>query len=402
MQFRDPASARALGEAIAREVRAMGRRRITLMHVCGSHEQAIARFGLRSALPEALEVVMGPGCPVCVTDPSEVDEAVALALSGRRVVTYGDMVRVPGSGGSLSDARAEGARVEVVYGPAQALEVARAHPSEEVVFFASGFETTAVTTAAVIAQGLPPNLSVLTAHRYIPPAMQAVAGLPGSRVAGFLAAGHAAAITGSAVFEPLARERRLPVVVAGFEPLDVLAALVALLALVREGRAEVVNAYPRAVSGEGNLAAQALLWRVFELASGPWRGLGEIPHGTLRLRPAYAPCDARVRFAPELRSRRARDLGGAAAAARRALEAQCRCGQIMTGQAQPTDCALFGGACTPEQPVGACMVSSEGSCRIWHTHAAAPEPVATGRGPSRPATAACASAWAAWRGAGGG
>ena len=377
MQFRDPARARELCTAIAREVRASGREHITFMHVCGSHEQAIARFGLRAALPAALEVVMGPGCPVCVTDAGEVDEAVALSLAGPTVVTYGDMLRVPGSARSLAGAISDGGRVEVVYGPAQAVDLARARPRDELVLFASGFETTAVATAAVLAQGLPPNLTVLSAHRFIPPAMEAVAALPGSRVDGFIAAGHAAAITGSDAFTGLARSRAVPVAVAGFEPLDVLAALLALLQLLRAGRCEVVNAYPRAVTARGNQVAQARLWEAFEPATGRWRGLGEIPGGNLRLRALHRAADARVRFGLAGTTATVETSAAASSAAMagdpaRALEARCLCGRIMTGQARPTDCPLFGGACAPEHPVGACMVSSEGCCRIWHVHGGSP------------------------------
>src|SRR5512142_237521 len=237
LKFRDPETARKLAGTIARVTKEIGRSPVSVMHVCGSHEQAIAKFGLRAAFPKDLNVIMGPGCPVCITDVPEVDEAVALALQGVRVATYGDMLKVPGTFRSLADAQGEGAHVDVVYSVAQAVELARKNPGEQVVFFASGFETTAVATAAVIVAGVPENFSVLSAHKYIPPAMEIVMGMPGSHIEGFLAAGHAAAITGAAVFEPLAKRHRVPVVVAGFEPLDVLAALVKLVELVKENRA---------------------------------------------------------------------------------------------------------------------------------------------------------------------
>ena len=201
LKFRDPARAKALAEALRREVAALGRP-ASVMHVCGSHEQAIARFGLRSAFPRELSVIMGPGCPVCVTDTPEVDEAVALARQGVRISTYGDMLRVPGTVKSLADAVADGAKVDVVYSVNQAIEVAEKHPDEQCVFFASGFETTAVATAAALVHGVPANFSVLSAHKYIPPAMEIVAEMPDTTVEGFLAAGHAAAITGAAGFEP--------------------------------------------------------------------------------------------------------------------------------------------------------------------------------------------------------
>jgi len=226
------------------------------MHVCGSHEQSIAKFGLRTLLPRPLNVIMGPGCPVCVTDVPEVDEAVALALDGKIIATYGDMLRVPGSSRSLADAHAEGARIEVLYSASEAVELAR-DTTDEVVFFASGFETTAVATAAVVLDDPPPNFSVLSAHKYIPPVMEIVAEMPGNRVEGFLAAGHAAAITGSAIFERFVEHHRIPVVVAGFEPLDILAGLVKLLELIRDRSMRVENMFPRCVTPEGNRNAQA-------------------------------------------------------------------------------------------------------------------------------------------------
>jgi hydrogenase expression/formation protein HypD len=364
LQFRDPIRARALGAALQRLVDGLGRQ-VSVMHVCGSHEQAIARFGLRSAFPRELEVIMGPGCPVCVTDCPEIDEAVALSRQGVRVTTYGDMLRVPGTSRSLADAVAEGGKIESVYSVIQAVEVAERHPDEEVVFFASGFETTAVATAAVLLAGVPRNFSVLSAHKYIPPAMEIVAEMPGSKVEGFLAAGHAAAITGSDVFLPFVERHRLPVVVGGFEPLDVLAALVRLVELIAERRPAVENMYPRCVTARGNAAAQEKLWKVFRLHGGRWRGIAHIPNGNLRLRDEWAHVDARRRFTIDLAS-----LWDHAPSA----QAQaCICGDIMAGLKSPTDCRLFGTECTPEAPVGACMVSAEGCCRIWHTYGGVPD-----------------------------
>jgi hydrogenase expression/formation protein HypD len=365
--FRDPARAHALRDALERlTAHRSAQDPLAVMHVCGSHEQAIARFGLRAALPPTLRVIMGPGCPVCVTDAPEVDEAVALADAGLRVATYGDMLRVPGSARSLDDARAAGARVEVVYGVAQAAAAAAAAPDEPLVFFASGFETTAVATAAVLLRDPPPNLFVLSAHKYIPPVMEIVAEMPETRVEGFLAAGHAAAITGWGVFEPFVARHRIPVVVGGFEPLDLLAGFAALAALARAGEARVVNAFPRMVTREGNRRALEQLWTVFEPAGGEWRGIARVPNGNLRLRPAFAARDARRRFADAL---------AAAPPPGRAPRAdECRCGDILAGIASPSDCALFGGACTPAAPVGACMVSSEGTCRIWSEYGGATRP----------------------------
>jgi hydrogenase expression/formation protein HypD len=364
LKFRDPPTARALAGALARVLAEIGRAPVSVMHVCGSHEQAIAKFGLRAVFPRGVDVIMGPGCPVCITDCPEVDEAVVLAGQGVHVATYGDMLRVPGTVASLADAQAEGARVHVVYSVAQAAELART-TAEEVVFFATGFETTAVATAAVILRDPPPNFSVLSAHKYIPPVMEIVAEMPGARVEGFLAAGHAATITGWAIFERFVERHRIPVVVAGFEPLDILAGLVKLLELIRDGRPRVANMYPRCVTREGNRRAQEQLWQVFRPMGGRWRGIAHVPNGNLRLRDEWAHVDARRRFRI--------DVSGLWDGAPPGLAQDCICGNIMAGIASPTDCALYGKACVPDAPVGACMVSSEGTCKIWYQYGGHPD-----------------------------
>jgi len=365
LEFRDPARARQLTAALSQTVGSIGRT-VSVMHVCGSHEQAIAKYGLRASFPRGLNVIMGPGCPVCITDMPEIDEAVALALHGVRIATYGDMLRVPGTAGSLGDAHAAGARIDVVYSIMQAVDLART-TSEPLVFFATGFETTAVATAAVILAGPPDNFSVLSAHKYIPPVMEIVAEMPDSRVEGFLAAGHAATITGWGIFEPFVARHGTPVVVAGFEPLDILAALLRLVELVRDGRATVENMFPRCVTRDGNRNAQQQLWRVFTPIGGQWRGIAHVPNGNLRLRDEYAQVDARRRFAIDAASLWHR--------APSTLVRQCICGNIMAGIASPHDCPLFGKECQPDMPVGACMVSSEGTCKIWHQYGGATCPL---------------------------
>jgi hydrogenase expression/formation protein HypD len=365
LKFRDPVRARELTSVLHSLVQSLGRAPVTLMHVCGTHEQAIARFGLRAQLPPALRVIMGPGCPVCVTDQTEVDEGVALALQGVHIATYGDMLRLPGSSKSLADAQSLGAKVDVVYSATQAMELALAHPDEPLVFFASGFETTAVATAAILLSEPPKNFSVLSAHKYVPTAMEAVARLPEARVEGFLAAGHAAVITGYGLFEEFAQRHKVPVVVAGFEPLDILAALVKVVEMIRDRDIGAANAYPRCVTREGNRRAQESLWRVFETADGPWRGIGVIPEGNLQIRDEFAGFDARRRFAI--------DVSGLKQVAVSDLSRRCLCGKIMVGLVEPTDCPLFGQQCVPDSPVGACMVSSEGTCRIWHQYGGRPD-----------------------------
>jgi hydrogenase expression/formation protein HypD len=359
LKFRDPARGAALSAALAKTVKEIGRAPVSVMHVCGSHEQAIARYGLRTAFPQDLHVIMGPGCPVCITDQPEVDEAVALARQGVRIATYGDMLRVPGTAVSLADTQAEGARVEVVYSIDQAIALAQASP-DPLVFFATGFETTAVATAAAILAGLPANLFILSAHKYIPPVMEIVAEMPDSKIEGFIAAGHAATITGWGIFDAFVARHHLPVVVAGFEPLDILAALVRLAELIRDRDCRVDNMFPRCVSREGNLVAQRQLWDVFTPIGGRWRGIAHVPNGNLRLLDRWSHLDARQRFAI--------DLTALWDAAPSLLSQQCLCGDIMSGLKAPADCRLFGADCLPDNPVGACMVSSEGTCRIWYEY----------------------------------
>ena len=364
LKFRDPSKARELAGALSRLTQQIGRSPVSVMHVCGSHEQAIAKFGLRSTFPRDLNVIMGPGCPVCITDTPEVDEAVVLAGQGIHVATYGDMVRVRGTVKSLGDVQAEGAKIHVVYSVVQAVELAR-QMTEELVFFASGFETTAVATAAVILKDPPNNFSVLSAHKYIPPVMEIVAEMPETKVEGFLAAGHAATITGWEIFEPFVERHGIPVVVAGFEPLDILSGLVKLLEVIRDGQKRVVNMFPRCVTRAGNLMAQEQLWKVFRPVGGRWRGIAHVPNGNLRLRDEWSHLDTRKRFRI--------DVSTLWDYAPPALVQDCICGDIMAGISSPTQCKLFGGDCVPETPVGACMVSSEGTCKIWYQYGGHPD-----------------------------
>jgi len=364
LEFRDPEKA----EAIARKLEQLGEALedppATIMHVCGSHEQSIAKFGIRSMLPDTVRLIMGPGCPVCITDMPEVDEAVALAEQGVTVATYGDMLKVPGTTKSLDDARAEGADVRIVYSAADVVDIAEAEDGE-VVFFATGFETTAAPTAAVLLDDPPENLSVLSAHKYVPPAMEIVAEMPDTDIQGYLAAGNAAIITGSGVFESIADEHDLPVVVGGFEPLDILAGITKLVEMIGEGEAAVENAYPRCVTEAGNERAQEQLWEVFEAESGEWRGIAEIPGANLVLCEEYAAWDATERF--DIDTAHLRDESASR------LADDCICGDIMAGKAKPTDCDMFGEECTPQDPVGACMVSSEGTCKIWFEYGGRPD-----------------------------
>jgi len=361
LKFRDPEAAEELAADIEAQMERIDEP-VEIMHVCGSHEQVIAKFGLRSMLPAELSITMGPGCPVCVTNMPEVDEAVALAEAGKTVATYGDMFRVPGSVKSLADAKSEGASVEVVYSASDAVDLAEENPEEDIVFFATGFETTAAPTAAVLQADPPENFYVLSAHKYVPPAMEVVAEMPDTDVDAFLAAGHAATITGYGLFEEFTDEYDTPVVVGGFEPLDVLYGVRRILEFLEAGESGLDNAYPRGVSREGNAAAMGAIDDVFELTSGEWRGIAEIPEANFVLRDAYAAHSARQQFDVD-----------AVDGAGDPLTEECICGDIMAGTAAPEECDLFGEECTPSNPVGACMVSDEGTCKIAHEYGGQPD-----------------------------
>jgi hydrogenase expression/formation protein HypD len=351
----DRASAEALGGRAARALERSGRERVRLMEVCGTHTMAIFASGVRALLPRGLELISGPGCPVCVTPPEYLDRAIAVARThGTTIATFGDMVRVPASGGaSLERERASGLDVRVVYSPLDALALARAEPDLKVVFLAVGFETTTPTVAAVVKRAREEgvaNFSVLAAPKLIPPAMDAVLE-GGARIDGFICPGHVSVIIGTRAYEPLVEKRGVPCVVAGFEAGDVLLAVAMLAEQVADGAAEVGNAYPRAVSRDGNPAARAVVDEVFEVADAPWRGLGVIPASGLRVREEFAAHDAE----------RAYPVDEAKLPPPR-VPAGCRCGDVLAGRVAPAECPLFGKACRPDAPVGPCMVSSEGSC----------------------------------------
>jgi hydrogenase expression/formation protein HypD len=363
-EFRDGELARRIGAAIAAE--AAPARRYSFMEFCGGHTHAISRYGVLELLPPNVRMVHGPGCPVCVLPIGRIDQAIGLALrQGAIVCTYGDTMRVPASESlSLIRAKARGADIRMVYSAADALAVARAHPDREVVFFAIGFETTTPPTALAIrqakAEGLR-NFSVLCCHVLTPSAITHILESPEVReygtvpIDGFVGPAHVSIIIGSAPYEHFAEEYRKPVVIAGFEPLDVMQAILMLIRQVNQGRAEVENEFTRAVTREGNRKAQALVSEVFELRpSFEWRGLGEVPYSALKIREAYAEYDAERRF----------DLAYRSVPDNRA----CECGAILRGVKRPTDCKLFGTVCTPENPMGSCMVSSEGACAAHYTY----------------------------------
>ena len=321
-------------------------RKYAFMHICGTHEASIARSGLRSVLPKDLKIVMGPGCPVCITPQGEIDAALELAEKDCILATYGDLLRVPGSKGSLDSSEGD---VRVVQGVHKAVEIAE-KTHREVVFVSVGFETTAPTVAATILQSPPENFSILSLHRLVPPAMKWLLEQGEAQLDGFMLPGHVCAVMGYEEYEQFP----VPQVVAGFEPEDILLGLLMLVNQVREGRAEVENAYPRVVCREGNVRAKTLMFEVFEPFDAEWRGFPVIPRSGLRLKERFSAYDAQKKFDVEIRHV---DTHSA-----------CICDQVLRGVAQPPDCKLFGKACTPRRPVGACMVSHEGACKIWYLY----------------------------------
>jgi hydrogenase expression/formation protein HypD len=364
-EFRDGALARKLATAIAREAEAG--RSYAFMEFCGGHTHAISRYGVTDLLPANVRMIHGPGCPVCVLPIGRIDMAIGLALAHREVIlcTYGDCLRVPASDGlSLLKAKARGADIRMVYSAADALRLALAHPEREVVFFAIGFETTTPPTALLIRQAREAgiaNFSVMCNHVLTPSAISTILESPEVRrygtvpLDGFIGPAHVSTVIGSRPYEFFAEEYRKPVVIAGFEPLDVMQAIRMLVRQVNEGRAEVENEFTRAVSRDGNLKAQALVSEVFELRrSFEWRGLGEVPYSALRIRAPFRAWDAEAKFGLAFRSVPDNKA--------------CECGAVLRGVKKPTDCKLFGTVCTPENPMGSCMVSSEGACAAHYNY----------------------------------
>jgi hydrogenase expression/formation protein HypD len=340
------------------EIRRVVTRPWTLMEVCGGQTHAIMHFGLDQLLPPEIELVHGPGCPVCVTPLEQIDKALAIAAQPNVIFTsYGDMLRVPGSTGDLFSARANGGDARVVYSPLDAVKIAQANPDKEVVFFAIGFETTAPANAMSVvkakADGVK-NFSVLVSHVCVPPAMRAVLASPDNRVQAFLAAGHVCAVMGYWEYPPIVEEYGTPIVVTGFEPLDILQGILQTVRQLEEGRAEVENAYGRAVTLAGNKPAQAIINQVFEQCDRKWRGIGTIPMSGWRLRPEWADFDAERRF----------DVGDI----HPEESPLCIAGLVLQGLRKPDECSAFGKECTPEHPLGATMVSGEGACAAYYRY----------------------------------
>jgi hydrogenase expression/formation protein HypD len=356
LRFRDPELAKRVTQKI-REV-APKSETVKFCHVCGTHEWTITHYGLRSLLPRNVEVIAGPGCPVCIVPAAEIDEAVQLAQKGVVMTCFGDVLRVPGSQMSLLEAKAAGADVRIVYGVSDAVEMARRERDKEFAFFAVGFETTAPSTAVEALGNPPENFSFLVSHRLIPPAMELLLGVGDLQINGFIAPGHVSAIIGMKPYELFPRVYRMPTVVAGFEPIDVLMGIYMLLKQLAEGTARLENEYSRVVKWEGNPRALEMMERAFAVTGGNWRGIGRLPDSALKLREELVALDAREKFGVHVEQGRDILLG-------------CECHLVIIGKIKPNECPMFMKACTPAKPVGACMVSSEGTCRVWAKTAAA-------------------------------
>jgi len=353
-EFRDP----TLVQSIMAEIRSTVSRPWVIMEICGGQTHAMLKHGLDQLLPPEIELVHGPGCPVCVTSLELIDKALAIASQPEVIFTsYGDMLRVPGSGRDLFSIRASGGDVRVVYTPLDAVKLAQANPDRQVVFFAIGFETTAPANAMSVLQakslGLN-NFSVLVAHVCVPPAIQAILASPDNRVLGFLLAGHVCAVMGFWEYPPISRQYGVPMAVTGFEPVDIGLGILETVKLLETGRVEVVNAYERVVKYEGNPQAQEVIQRVFEVCDRKWRGIGAIPASGWKLRSAFSDMDAELRFP--------------VSAIQPEESSNCISGKILQGLMKPHQCTAFGTLCTPEHPLGATMVSSEGACAAYFNY----------------------------------
>ena len=328
---------------------------VKFCHVCGTHEWTITHYGLRSLLPGTVDVIAGPGCPVCVLPAAEIDEAIYLAQDDVAIVTFGDLLRVPGSKSSLQEAKATGGDVRVVYSVRDAIKMAEEEKDRDFVFLAIGFETTAPSTAIEILNKPPENFSFLVSHRLIPPAMELLLGIGDLHIDGFIAPGHVSTIIGLKPYEIFPKAYSMPTVVVGFEPLDVLFGIFMLLKQIKKNEAKLENEYERLVSWEGNKKAQRLMSQVFHVVNGRWRGIGDISLSALELKEKFACYDTRKKY--DVKIEGSIDLLPG-----------CLCHLVMIGKIKPPECSLYMNACTPQAPKGACMVSTEGTCRIWAKH----------------------------------
>ena len=347
-----------IAQSLIKKIKSINKKNVRLMEVCGTHTVSIFRSGIRSVLPQAISLLSGPGCPVCVTDQAEIDAFIELgSLDDVIITTFGDLMRVPGSRSSLQKESAGGRDIRVVYSTFDALEIARQNSAKKVVFLGVGFETTAPTIAAAIlfaAQTGVKNFSVISAHKLVPPALEALTAAEQIKIDGFILPGHVSVIIGLNAYRPFFDRHQIPCVVAGFEPIDILQAITMLVEMLETDSPALENAYSRAVTAEGNLKAQKILDEIFEPADACWRGIGVIPQSGLKIREQYAAHDAQKIFdlqIPDVKTPKG-----------------CACGEILTGAKTPPECALYKKVCTPLDPVGPCMVSTEGTCAAYYKY----------------------------------
>ena len=364
MRYSDEFRDRVLVHEIASRIAKHEGVSAAIMEVCGTHTMSAARFGLSSLLPPGVALVSGPGCPVCVTDQRDIDAFLAIGrVEGVILTSFGDMLRVPGSETSLEKLRAAGADVRVVYSPMDAVEIARENPESQVVFFGVGFETTMPATAVAVrvaAESAVENFSMFCCHKTMPAALRALLSAGEVKLSGLLLPGHVTTIIGARAYDFIPREFGIPCAVTGFEPVDMMLGIESILRQMSEGSARVDNVYPRAVHDEANEQAARLLSEVFVTADATWRGIGVIPDSGVEIAPRYARLDAKRRFA------------GVMAGMREPAASPCRCGEVLRGVMSPVDCPLFGTECTPSDPVGPCMVSSEGACAAAFKYGGSP------------------------------
>ncbi|MFP4005820.1 MAG: hydrogenase formation protein HypD [Candidatus Hadarchaeia archaeon] len=351
--FRDPEEAERISQKIRKLSEDMNP--VKLMNVCGTHEMNIVKHGIRNLLPKKIKLIAGPGCPVCVTPSREIDEAIELAEEGKKITTFGDMYRVPGSSSSLTSAKTKGADVQIVYGISDAVEIAAQNPGREVVHVAIGFETTAPTTAAEMLREPPENFSILTCHRVMPPVMEHLLTSGETDIDGYICPGHVSTIIGAEPYRPLSKKFEIPQVIAGFEPLDILLSVLMLLRQMKEGRNEVENEYERFVREKGNERAKNQMKEVFDKTDDFWRGFPKIPKSKLELRGKFEKHDARKKF--DIETEREIEFSKG-----------CRCDEVLKGLIDPKKCPFFLNGCSPDSPKGPCMVSAEGTCSVWARH----------------------------------
>ena len=342
-------------KSINKSVKEIGKP-VKFMHVCGTHEHTLSKYGLRPLLPKEIEILSGPGCPVCVCPAADIDKAIEIGKRNDTIITtFGDMIRVPATNLSLAEAKAKGADVRIVYGPHDAIKIAKENPNKEVIFFAIGFETTAPLIGYEIQSGPPPNFSVICAYKLIPAALELLISQSQLRIDGFISPGHVSTIIGLQPFKIFSDAYRVPNVIAGFEPNDVLLGILMLLRQIKNKKFETLNEYSRVVKPEGNKIAQGIITDVFQSVSSPWRGIGRILDGGLAIRDKYEEFDADKKF--DIKINKSQDIPPG-----------CSCHLVMVGKIYPTECELFKTSCTPLNPIGPCMVSMEGTCSIYYKY----------------------------------